>query len=203
MPPAIKDDDRFILLVFMHHRACRCAQREGGVILRSHSFHITKKDRIKEFRQNNNRSTMNTALPIILRRTGLVASRGASPHCLTMLKAMSSESDEGKKVLEFDGHLQYEQMRVLQESMPALANRIESLETELADLKAQMAEAQKVFAVDAPDGDSDAHKIEEQDEVNHIIDDAAVIEDKDEIEAKHKLQDDVKKYHARDPEHDW
>ena len=82
-----------------------------------------------------------------------------------MLKAMSSESDEGKTVLEFDGHLPVRTDAGPPRSMPALANRIESLETELADLKAQMAEAQKVFAVDAPDGDFDAHKIEEQDEV--------------------------------------
>ena len=37
---------------------------------------------------------------------------------------------------------------------------------------------------------------------DHIIDDAADRR-QGRIEAKHQLEDDVKKYDARDPEHDW
>ena len=59
------------------------------------------------------------------------------------------------------------------------------------------------FAVDAPDGEPEYMVQEEMEEVNHIIDDAAVLEDKEKIEAEHELKQEVKKYHAKDPEHDW
>ena len=40
-------------------------------------------------------------------------------------------------------------------------------------------------------------------EVDHIIDDAAKLEDKDMINLEHKTEDKIKKEHARDPERDW
>jgi hypothetical protein len=61
----------------------------------------------------------------------------------------------------------------------------------------------KVFAVDAPDGETDAAFKEEMIEIDHIIDDAAKVENKDAVEKKHKVEDTVRKDRTRDPEHDW
>ena len=66
-----------------------------------------------------------------------------------------------------------------------------------------MKELDPAFAVDGPDGDSLGHELEEKLEVDHIIQEAAMHENKEYIEKVHKLEDDVKKFHARDPEHDW
>ena len=64
----------------------------------------------------------------------------------------------------------------------------------------------KIFAVDSPDGDSDGHVGEEMEEIKHIINDASEMEKGevlDQILRRHKLEEDVAKEHARDPEHDW
>ena len=55
---------------------------------------------------------------------------------------------------------------------------------------------QRIFAVEAPDGESDANLWEELDEVKHIIDDAAALENKEASENKHRREEDVQKYHG-------
>ena len=72
-----------------------------------------------------------------------------------------------------------------------------------AVLRQRMQELDPAFAVDGPDGDSLGHELEEKLEVDHIIQEAAMHENKEYIEKVHKLEEDVKKFHARDPEHDW
>lgn len=62
--------------------------------------------------------------------------------------------------------------------------------------------ARKVFAVDAPDGDSDGHWQEELDQVHHtMIDD--MHEDANKIQYQHKMNEGIRMERARDPEHDW
>jgi hypothetical protein len=80
--------------------------------------------------------------------------------------------------------------------------RKEELQERLDDLKVLMEKTQ-AFAVDSPDGEVDGHIQEEMEEIKHIIDDAAVLEDKKKIEYQHKMDDAVRKDRARDPEHDW
>lgn len=77
------------------------------------------------------------------------------------------------------------------------------LSKKIASLKAMMHQAKSTFAVDAPDGLPDARTKEEMAEIDHIIQDAAEHEDKDKIEYQHKMDNAVRKDHARDPEHDW
>lgn len=61
----------------------------------------------------------------------------------------------------------------------------------------------KVFAVDAPDGDSDGHVQEEMHEVNRIIEEASQSEDKQAIIMQHKVQEKIQMERAKDAEHDW
>lgn len=74
---------------------------------------------------------------------------------------------------------------------------------QVAELKRLMLDAKKTFAVDAPDGESDGHVLEEIMEVSQIIDDAGAKESKRTIEYQHKMEKKVQKDRARDPEHDW
>ena len=119
------------------------------------------------------------------------------------------------------------------EQLHNLYHKIDAMETELAALKEEVRQQQRIFAVEAPDGVSDALLQEELEEVKHIIDDAAVLEKNEEIKKKRQRKEEVKKYHgmflvtrlflidkliwtclshtmvpcrrptARDPEHDW
>ena len=89
------------------------------------------------------------------------------------------------------------------EALHNLYHKIDALESELSNLKSQVKEQQRIFAIDAPDGESDGHLQEELQEINHIIEDAAAVEEREAIEKKHKLEKETKKFHARDPEHDW
>lgn len=73
-----------------------------------------------------------------------------------------------------------------------------ALGEQLAELKAKMAEARKTYAVDSPDGYSDAWEKEELQEVNHIIQDAAAHEDQEEVERFHKQQEEAAKTFAVD-----
>jgi len=82
------------------------------------------------------------------------------------------------------------------ERLHDLYHKIDALEGELSELKEQVRAQQRIFAVEAPDGDSDAHVLEEMEEVKHIIEDAAKLEDKDAIEKKHKKEEQVKKFHG-------
>ena len=82
------------------------------------------------------------------------------------------------------------------EQLHNLYHKIDALETELAALKEEARQQQRIFAVEAPDGESDAHLQEELEEVKHMIDDAAVLEKKEEVEKKHQREQEVKKYHG-------
>lgn len=82
------------------------------------------------------------------------------------------------------------------EQLHNLYHKIDDLETELAALKAEVAEERRIFAVEAPDGTSDARLQEEMEEVKHIIADAAVLEDQEAVEKMHKKEEDVKKFHG-------
>lgn len=111
---------------------------------------------------------------------------------------------------EVDGHLREEMVQVSK-----LINDAAAVETgilrerilqEHAMEDALAKDALKIFAVDSPDGDSDGHVVEEMEEIKHIIDDAAEMEKGevlDQILRRHKLEEDVAKELARDPEHDW
>ena len=61
----------------------------------------------------------------------------------------------------------------------------------------------KVLGVDAPDGLPDDVQSHELEEVEHMIEDAARVEDKNKILREHKMAEAVRKERARDPEHDW
>ena len=97
-------------------------------------------------------------------------------------------------------NLSAEQLMVLDQMF---GKKLESLENEVRVLRQRMKELDPAFAVDGPDGDSLGHEFEEKLEVNHIIEEAALHEDTKKVEKAHKLEEEVKKFHARDPEHDW
>lgn len=101
---------------------------------------------------------------------------------------------------ELQGGLNSEQLLVIDEMF---GKKMRNLEAQVKVLRQKVQELDPTFAVDGPDGDSLGHEIEEQLEVKHIIDEAALSEDKGYVEKVHKLEDEVKKFHARDPEHDW
>jgi hypothetical protein len=84
------------------------------------------------------------------------------------------------------------------------ASQKENISSQLANLKAIMKSAQQnAFAVDGPDGTTDAQEREGLQEVSKIIDYAASHEDVQKMNKKHEFQDAVKKERVRDPEHDW
>jgi hypothetical protein len=84
------------------------------------------------------------------------------------------------------------------------ASQKENISSQLANLKAIMKSAQQnAFAVDGPDGTTDAQEREGLQEVSKIIDYAATHEDVQKMNKKHEFQEGVKKERARDPEHDW
>jgi len=72
------------------------------------------------------------------------------------------------------------------------------LGVKLAKLRSMMIEARKTYAVDAPDGYPDAYSKEELLEVEHIIEDAALHEDKDMVRRLHKEQEEASKIYAVD-----
>jgi hypothetical protein len=83
------------------------------------------------------------------------------------------------------------------------ASQKEQISHQIASLKALLKQVQGTFAVDAPDGTSDAQLREGLKEVDQIIDYAAEHEDTKKINKRHELENAVKKERARDPEHDW
>ncbi|CAB9507372.1 expressed unknown protein [Seminavis robusta] len=119
-------------------------------------------------------------------------------QALKRLVPMAVDATDG----ETDGHVQ-DELREIQVLLEEVAVSKEEIKERLAKLHVQMEEAQKIFAVDSPDGEVDGHIEEEMEEIKHIIDDAAEHEDKDKIEYQHKMEDAVRKDRARDPEHDW
>ena len=122
--------------------------------------------------------------------TAVVAPRYFSTHVVKETPHMERE---------VQGGLNAEQLLVLDK----MFGKLDNLETEVRELRAKLKELGPTFAVDAPDGDSLGHELEEKLEVDHIIEEAALHEDKKHVEKVHKLEEDVKKFHARDPEHDW
>jgi len=100
---------------------------------------------------------------------------------------------------ECQGGLNAEQLLVLDE----MFGKLENLESEVKVLRKKVQDLDPTFAVDGPDGDSLGHELEEQLEVQHIIEEAALHEDKEHVEKVHKLKEQVEKFHAKDPEHDW
>jgi len=103
---------------------------------------------------------------------------------------------------ESDGHLKGE-LAEAKAIFDDMAAHKEEIRERLAAIKELVEDAKKIYAVDSPDGDSDAHMADEMAEVDNIINFAAEHEDKKKIEKEHKLQQDVRKFHAKDPEHDW
>jgi hypothetical protein len=93
------------------------------------------------------------------------------------------------------------------EEMEALfekaASQKEQMSSQIASLKTILTNAKNGYAVDAPDGTSDAQVKEGLKQVNQIIDHAAAHEDADKVDKHHKLEEAVRKERARDPEHDW
>mmetsp|Transcript_54612 Transcript_54612/g.132639 ORF Transcript_54612/g.132639 Transcript_54612/m.132639 type:complete len:200 (-) Transcript_54612:568-1167(-) len=76
------------------------------------------------------------------------------------------------------------------------------MSSQIVELKAVLSNA-RAYASDAPDGTSDAEVRTNAKVVQEIIDDAAQIEDVDEVRMKHAMDRAVKKERARDTEHDW
>lgn len=158
-----------------------------------------------------------TLLSTISRRAALVVAsshngRYAVASVLPSFRWMSKSSPPQKKdptsfanqfphdERELQGGLNAEQLTVLQD----MFTKVDNLEAQVATLQARVDDLRaEAFAVDSPDGDSDGHALEEQLEVQHIIQEAAAHEDKQAVEKAHKLEKEVKKFHARDPEHDW
>lgn len=103
---------------------------------------------------------------------------------------------------ETDGHLRDELMEI-QAIFDDVAAHKEEINARLEKLQAAMADAEKTYAVDSPDGEVDGHLQEEMEEIEHIIKDAAAHEDGAKIERQHKMEAAVRKEQARDPEHDW
>ena len=95
------------------------------------------------------------------------------------------------------------EMKEIQAIFDDVAAHKDEINARLAKLHAIMKENQKIFAVESPDGEVDGHIAEEMEEIKHIIDDAAKLEDKDQIDYQHKMEGAVRKERARDPEHDW
>ena len=75
---------------------------------------------------------------------------------------------------DFDAPKTAEQMKELNH----LYHKIDALERDLASAKAMLRDAQRTFAIDAPDGESDGHIQEEMEEIKNIIDNAASKNDK-------------------------
>lgn len=119
-------------------------------------------------------------------------------RALRAMMPMAVDAPDG----DSDGHMA-EEMKEIQAIFDDVAAHKDEINARLAKLHALMEENQKTFAVEAPDGEVDGHIMEEMEEINHIIDDAAKLEDKEQIEYQHKMEDAVAKERVRDPEHDW
>ena len=140
------------------------------------------------------------AMTTFARRAAYVAARGPTTNnAARYLAPTFTKLSLSTQAKEVEGGLNPEQLRVLNE----MFDKFDKLEENVAKLHEQVKKLDPNFAVDGPDGDSIGHEKEELQEIEHIIEEAALHEDKDAIIRKHKLQDDVKAYHAKDPEHDW
>lgn len=166
-------------------------------------------------------NTMNRALPVFLRRAGVViVFKEDSPQSMTLLKGMSTIAIKSAPadIKQVATPLSYA-IRTFAtmnpfavdapdgESDADMESEMEQVDHIIDDtLTKAQADARRKdapFAVESPDGESDAELMGDIEEVQHIIDDAAELQDKEKIEKYHKLEEDVKKFHAKDPEHDW
>jgi len=141
-----------------------------------------------------------SSLSLLIRRTALVASKKvSSPHCLSFFKALSTSSakdttiihPEEKEDESIGGRVGY-----------MTADQLDALD-HVFDKDLEEEDVKKTYAVDAPDGEVDGHTVEEMEEIDHIIEDAAEHEDTERVIAQHQGEEEVRKFHARDPEHDW
>ena len=112
-----------------------------------------------------------------------------------------STGTAGSRSDEVEGGLNAEQLQVLDE----MFGKMDKMQAELQTLRAQVQEMAPppFYGVDAPDGESDAELADDICVAQDYIENAATHEDAAKINQQHKLQEDVKKFHARDPEHDW
>lgn len=104
-----------------------------------------------------------------------------------------------------DEHLLAE-MKEINKIISEDAAHQDEIQARIKKLKAAMREAEKIYAVDSPDGEDDGHLAEEMEEIKHLIDDAAIAENgelKKKILYQHKMEKAVQAERARDPEHDW
>jgi hypothetical protein len=102
-------------------------------------------------------------------------------------------------------HQNYEARTTIKWMDPNEVDRLFNTDTKQVsgDAKANLAELNKIYAVDAPDGETDGHLQEEIEEITHIIEDAADHEDTEAVLRRHAMKTACDKIHARDPEHDW
>jgi hypothetical protein len=81
------------------------------------------------------------------------------------------------------------------------------ISSQLALLKAAVMNAKRgaqAFAVDSPDGVSDAQIQRDFQQVNQMINQQAKShEDASKINQQHKMENAIRKERTRDPEHDW
>lgn len=81
------------------------------------------------------------------------------------------------------------------------------ISSQIVLLKAALQNARrgaKAFAVDSPDGVSDGQLQREFQQANRIINQQAKShEDASKINKQHKIENEIRKERARDPEHDW
>ena len=180
----------------------------------NHAINNTKLERqsVKRQPNNKNKNNMRSSLLTLTRRASQMAARSSSrwtvvsPTLLTHVPTTSrswmstqQQSLDNDNNVEVMGGLTSDQIRAIDD----LVGKVDKLEAHVRDLKAQMGKLDPTFGVDGPDGDPLGHEMEELQEVEHIIEEAALHEDKDHVNKIHKLEEDVKKFHAKDPEHDW
>eukprot|EP00550_Attheya_septentrionalis_P013456 CAMPEP_0198303184 /NCGR_PEP_ID=MMETSP1449-20131203/56757_1 /TAXON_ID=420275 /ORGANISM="Attheya septentrionalis, Strain CCMP2084" /LENGTH=171 /DNA_ID=CAMNT_0044005669 /DNA_START=50 /DNA_END=568 /DNA_ORIENTATION=+ len=114
----------------------------------------------------------------------------------------------------FDGHLKPQQMQVIDDHFKTIDGlgfcddnaQDDNLERQNKKQEEPFLDHHRkdgLFAVDAPDGQYDGFVKEEMIHVDCLIGEAAEMEDKETIETLHTLDQKVREYHARDPEHDW
>jgi outer membrane protein assembly factor BamB len=105
-----------------------------------------------------------------------------------IVKDMGNSHAQHKTNLFTAGGTQWRTQADIDILFKSAVKRQEEMTAALADMKTLIEEAKSTFAVDAPDGETDWHVKTEMEEIKHIIDDAAVMEDPTVIQAKHDAQ---------------
>ena len=113
---------------------------------------------------------------------------------------------------EVDGHIGEQMIEINHIIDDASKIEVGSLRDQIIkeheQVESMAKDGMKFFAVDSPDGENDGYVSDEMDEINHIIEDAAIAEAKgtacrEEIERRHQVEKEVASERARDTEHDW